>query len=33
MDENPEDIYEMEVETNTILKDIDTIEDYKRELI
>ncbi len=33
MDENSEDIYEMEVETNTILKDIDTIEDYKRELI
>ena len=33
MEENPEDIYEMEVETNTILKDIDTIEDYKRELI
>ena len=33
MDENAEDIYEMEVDTNTILKDIDTIEDYKRELI
>ena len=33
MDENPEDIYELEVDTNTILKDIDTIEDYKRELI
>ncbi len=33
MEEYPEDIYEMEVETNTILKDIDTIEDYKRELI
>lgn len=33
MDECSGDIHEMEVETNTILKDIDTIEDYKRELI
>ena len=33
MEEHPEDIHEVEVETNTILKDIDTIEDYKRELI
>jgi xanthine dehydrogenase accessory factor len=33
MEENPEDIYEVEVDTKTILKDIDTIEDYKRELI
>ena len=33
MNENPEDIQEVEVETNTILKDIDTIEDYKKELI
>jgi xanthine dehydrogenase accessory factor len=33
MEECSEDIHELEVETNTILKDIDTIEDYKRELI
>ena len=33
MDECSGDIHELEVETNTILKDIDTIEDYKRELI
>lgn len=32
MEENMKDIYEMEVETNTILKDIDTIEDYNKEL-
>jgi len=33
MEECNEDIHELEVETNTILKDIDTIEDYKKELI
>jgi xanthine dehydrogenase accessory factor len=33
MIEHNDDIYEIEVDTNTILKDIDTIEDYKKELI
>ena len=33
VDEKAYDIHEIEVENNTILKDIDTIEDYKKELI
>ena len=33
MNEYADDIQEVEVETNTVLKDIDTIEDYKKELI
>jgi molybdenum cofactor cytidylyltransferase len=33
MEKHTGDIHEMEVETNTILKDIDTIEDYNKELI
>lgn len=32
MNEYADDIQEVEVETNTVLKDIDTIEDYKKEL-
>jgi molybdenum cofactor cytidylyltransferase len=32
MEGNADDIYDIEVDTNTILKDIDTIEDYKKEL-
>jgi len=32
MEERSDDIYEVEVDTETILKDIDTIIDYKREL-
>ena len=33
MRENAGDIHEVEVDSNTILKDIDTIEEYKKELI
>jgi molybdenum cofactor cytidylyltransferase len=33
MEERSEDIHEVEVDTDTILKDIDTITDYNRELI